>query len=171
MQQKDSAMVANGRTSASRLTFEVSTYDGEEFEAFFVDREQLKEFDFKRFDCLIADCLGVLGFRTPAGKWIQYDGRWPRIGSVALSIIGTVMDNPGVYLTPSDVVRFTGNEDLFSASALASRVCAIRKTFHESKEKQYFFLTRDRGRMALAWPKDKTWAQVRISTTQNGDQS
>ena len=171
MQDKHCAMEDDSRPSGSRPTFEVSTYDGENFEAYFVDWEQLKEFDHERFDFFISECLGILAFRTQAGKWIKYQGKWPRLGPVALSIIRTVMDNPGVYLTPSEIAHFTDNEELFSAPALASRVCAIRKTFIESKEKEHFFLTRDTGRMALAWPKDKTWAQVRISTTRNGGQS
>ena len=151
----------------SGLVLEVTNYDGTNFISWYCRRAELDELDWKKYDCRIAPCLGKLGFRNKAGKWIEHCYGVSGIGSRSFDIIRILQDNPGVYLKPGVIARSTWNEKLYSSSALSGRICAVRRAFGESGSDQHFFLTATHGPLAYAWAAEKTWIRITISTTQN----
>ncbi|MCK4601582.1 MAG: helix-turn-helix domain-containing protein [Phycisphaerae bacterium] len=158
-------MKGKARTQQS---YEVNQYDGHEVETTTMTATEVKGLNPKGFDHYISLCLGIFGFRTKSGKWIEYRKKWPGIGKVGLAILQALQLNPGEFLTPAEIAELTDYESLRRHDVLAARVCAIRNA-HKHKDER-FIETRRGGGYALRWCQERTWLWVdRIPIGKNNE--
>jgi len=159
--QRDTAhTVLNGR-----VMFEVRSYDGKEIKTsrLMTRAQVLQSIDFSLFDCVLAMCLGIFGFRDPETRelipFARVDGRGRGIGPAMMCILEALQDAPGVHLDPSMLYQLTELDSVPDGGNLNTYVLRLRDAFWERKATSRFILT-DGGR--VAWAPEHTWVRVTL---------
>lgn len=146
--------------------FRVEAYNGDIIDTYITTREKALALDLKSYDCCLAPCLGVYGFRQPGtGKWIDLGDNGHTIGPVQRDILENIQNSPGVHLDHFSLYMLTGREELSDGANVAAGVCRMRRAFHEDKNCEHFILT-DNG---VAWRRQATWIRVELTLKARSD--
>ena len=140
---------------------ELLTYDGNETTTKVITHADLDGIDTTAVDHFHSRSLGVFGFRTACGDWVEYHDTWPMIGPVALAILEATQLNPGIYLDPRSIASITGLNSLYNGATLATRILKLREA-HNEKGRPRFFKTIRAGGYRVCWPKERTWMWLEL---------
>jgi len=142
-------------------SYELTVYNGHTINVNTVTREQALAIEPQSVDHFLSPALGLLGFRTADGQWVEHRAAlWPGLGDVGISIIQAIQFNPGEFLSPKLVADITGCYSLHNPKALSARLLALRKVHGESFRQPHFFLSRKAGGFAIAWNPTHTWTLI-----------
>lgn len=145
--------------------FLVETYDGHEIKQTYMDQKGINSLDLDAYDCCLASCLGISRFRDPkTGIWIDFRANGHGIGPKARAILEVTQNRPGIHLDHFTLSLVTGDENFADGGNVATRICALRRAFHESKKDEYYILTED----GVAWRKEATWIRIELTLKAKG---
>lgn len=140
---------------------ELLTYDGNEISTEVITHADLGSIEPTAVDHFHSRLLGILGFRTASGDWVEHRATWPKIGPVSLAILEAAQLNPGIYLDPRSIADITGIETLSDRRVLATRILKLREA-HSEKGCPRFFKTIRAGGYRVCWPKERTWMWLEL---------
>jgi hypothetical protein len=143
--------------------YECTTYDGHNISTQTLTREQVLAISPQSVDHFLSCALGIWGFRTADGEWIEHrGGDWPGLGDTGIRIIQAIQINPGEFLSPTLIAELTGCSTLRNGYALSARLMALREIHKESfrTSKPHFFLSRRAGGFAVCWNPQRTWCSI-----------
>ena len=140
--------------------YELWSYDGKTASTETITKDDVLSLDERSADHILALDLGIWGFRTAEGKWVEYDLSERSLGSISLKILDVVRCEPGEYFSPADIAEFTGLRKLKNPNNLSARWRAIRLAHLETYQKPNFFLSKRAGGMGIAWNPAKTFIHI-----------
>jgi hypothetical protein len=140
--------------------YEVWDYDGSQQSVETIGRGDVLAIDKESVDHFLSVDLGIWGFRTADGRWIEYDLSQTSLGPHLLKILDVVRCEPGQYFSPRDVAELTGLDKLAEPNNLSARWRALRLAHQESFGKPHFFLSKRTGGMGIAWNAERSFMQI-----------
>jgi hypothetical protein len=149
------------RLNVHKTRYEVTTYDLREITTRTMTRDQIAELEYRRYDHFMSGVLGVWGYHTAEGEWIEHtNGDWPGIGNTCIKMIQALQLHPGEFLIPAEIAELTACDTLRGDNALSARLKAIREAHRETFQGPHFFLSKRAHGFGVAWNGQKTWMWV-----------
>jgi hypothetical protein len=145
------------RIDPNDALLEYTVFDGRTIETTKITRADSEKLDPQVVDYCIFSPLGLWGYRTDDGRWVQHTRQWPGLGDLCLRIVKAVQLNPDIFLSPADIAFLTGRRSLSIPSNLSARLLAIRKAHGETCDKPNFFLSKRTDGFGIAWNAQRTW--------------
>ena len=116
----------------------------------------LKPHDFDFFLNMLSEKMTI---RTRSGKDIEYSGDFPHLGNKTLSLLFTLLSQPGMFLSADEISENDSNVSVRSVHhSLEVRLAMLRKSFGENNQEPWFFLTKKP--YAITFNKERSYCLV-----------
>ena len=145
------------RINPTETMLEHWVFDGHTIETATITRADAEKIDPQSVDYYLCSPLGLWGYRTADGKWVQHTRQWPGLGDLCLTIVKAVQLNPDLFLSPAEIAYLAGYRSLATPNNLSARLLAIRRAHQETSDKPNFFLSKRTDGFGVAWNGKKTW--------------
>jgi hypothetical protein len=137
---------------------EVEVFDGTSKSRRVLSPEEGIAFPFKDYDCCLARCLGIEGFRDKKGRWQSLDCDGKALGCNGEEILKAIMRHPGLQLDKVVLSQITSLDNLVDEGILPARIHYLRVLFGENKKSSRFIKTFSHSKiMTVMWPRELTW--------------
>ncbi len=146
---------------SASFIFHVESYNGTDITKNSYPRTEALAFPYRQYDCVLAKCLGVNGYRNKKGIWkpFQNKGRGP--GEHSEEILKAIMRHPGVRFDRWSLKKMTEIDNLHYKGVLAARICYLRRMYRERVSNARFLVSESSGdNFSIYWPKERTWVIV-----------
>ena len=120
-----------------------------------MELEKAQALDLAKYDCVLAECLDMSGYRDPTtGQWVSFAQNGRRITGKSRKILEVIQNRPGVHLENLTLAELTWEDNITPSDTLR-----LRRAFGETKMTAHFILTND----GLAWSKNATWMRITMT--------
>ncbi len=142
----------------ARLLLE--TYDGSKRDRTIVSPDEAFQFPFRDFDCCLARCLSVEGYKDRHGKWRSL-ANGKALGLIGEELLKAAMRHPGLQLDKVLLSEITSIDNLVDEGILPARIYYIRRLLGETKSSERLIKTSSHNKtMTVMWPREFTWVIV-----------
>ena len=138
----------------------LETYDGSKKDRRIISPDEARQFPFKDYDCCLARCLGIEGYKDRRGKWRSL-ANGKALGLIGEEIVKAAMRHSGLQLDKVVLSEITSIDNLVDEGILPARIYYLRRLFGETKRSERLIKTSSHNKtMTVMWPREFTWVIV-----------